>query len=125
LSWDAVGAEVRAEMRLLAASDQDAARAVLEKLRAAYLESEQERRKQRTLLAMRRRLQARAPIVCPLCRATFVPYRSDTLYCTVACRKNASAQRAYRVRRADARKHGLHLQRRRALHAVQRKGRAA
>lgn len=48
------------------------------------------------------RLSQRAPIACanPRCAAVFVPYRSDTRYCTSACQRRARGQRAYYVHRA-------------------------
>lgn len=120
MSWDALRAEVRVEMRGLGERGRDEARAVLEKLRAAYLLEEQQRRKRRTLVAMRARLRARPAIACALCGAEFVPYRSDTSYCTKACRKRANAHRHYRVRKANAPKHAAHLRRRQQRYAGSR-----
>lgn len=76
-------------------------------------------RKLRTLRDALARMRVRAPIRCanPRCGAVFVPYRSDTRYCTKACRKRASTLRAHRARQAKPAKHQAHLAYRRARYA--------
>lgn len=76
-----------------------------------FVANEKKRSKARKLQALKERLRARSPIMCAntRCRVEFVPYRADTTYCTVACRKRACARRVSAAVSADTKRRARRL----------------
>lgn len=101
MSWQDLHAQVLGEFCEAQASMADALCSNWFDAHSRYLLRRKLAKKAWTLRAMRKRLCKRAVIECAnaKCRVQFVPYRSDTKYCSDLCRNRELGLRAYYRRR--------------------------
>lgn len=117
MTWAALHAEVVGEFSLFDRAglhDRDAIVQRIAMIRSAKAReyrrwnapAERKRRKRRTLRLLVQRLRGRSPIRCANthCGVEFVPYRSNTRYCTTLCAHRANSRRFQQSKRDRARR---------------------
>jgi len=99
--WSDLHSEVLGEFIEAQGPSVDRIRSMWMRAHSEYVLRKKLAKKAWSLRAMRKRLCKRAVIECgnAKCRVAFVPYRSDTLYCSRLCRLRETGLRAYYRRR--------------------------